>query len=188
MLLKMINGLALYWASVFFVMVLICDHTVYGMGGRQDKLDVDKLIEQVNSEGAVIVINSLYSDDEVWQLCLDNIATANHKWIQLAVLLRPHSDAGISNMLDSAIGEAIEISPEKVFQLTQNVFKLNQICGSPDIDNNKYSTYEKAEATVERRIESVKKVDNKALIKLRDGCIKELETSIPKLKHYFETK
>jgi hypothetical protein len=75
-------------------------------------------------------------------------------------------------MLDSAIGEAIEISPEKVFQLTQNVFKLNQICGSPDIDNNKYSTYEKAEATVERRIESVKKVDNKALIKLRDGCIK----------------
>lgn len=175
----------IYCIIVVLAVFVVSGTFANGTDNKKQFLDIDYLLYKVSNKNGDMVLRSLYSKNDSWQFVLESIATADPKWIKLAVLLKPYSDAGASNMLNKALGEALENSPATVFQLTKGVFEISNICSCPDVDNYKYATYEKAITSVERRISSLKKMQSEEFGEERHICINTLEESISYLKKFF---
>ena len=137
----------------------------------------ESIMLAIKSKGAEAVVNELYADWNVWTSVLRKIATGDESWLKIAVFLKPGTDAGASEMLVLAVGEALEHNPKSVFRITSKIFDLSFICSGPDIDDDRYHSYELSIKALDLRIKNIRTIKTKAFKKTCDECIKYLEAS-----------
>lgn len=96
---------------------------------------------------------------------LSGIASGTSSWLAVARDLRPVSDAGASQQLDLAVGEALEHRPGNVLRLAIPPFVLGTVCGGPDMDDARYDGARRVMRAVElrqRRLREIHDPDRKA--------------------------
>jgi hypothetical protein len=149
-----------------------------------------EIVEKIEREGAKKVVGEFYQDEFIWDKLLKNIASGEKSWLEVAVYLGPGTDAGASEMLDFAMGEALGNSPKLVLEIIKkdDSFMAAFICSGPDVYDPRYSTYHKALIATNHRIAVLEKVDDTYLKDIRNLCIGELKKSIPHLKKYYGVK
>jgi len=151
-------------------------------------VNASEIIDEIQKRGAKAVVKAFYENCDLWNELLRRIASGEREWIEVAIYLKPGADAGASEMLNFAVGEAIENAPETVLKAAVENYDLKEICCGPDVDDARYSTYSKALATTKRRIEALQKVEDEALQQNRDKCIGNLQEAISRLRRFFENE
>lgn len=183
-----------YYVHGILISVVLCMFTSIADGGPSE-FNMDKhdcILAPVDIEAMIrrndprYTVDYLYKDIYVWQGLLKNIARGEDEWLEIAVHLKAGSDAGTSEMLNYAVGEALENAPERVLEITAGEYRLENICGGPDVDDLRYSTYEQALKSIELRIDSLMRVSNKRVEDDRNFCIKKLKESLPYLQRYYK--
>lgn len=145
---------------------------------------------EIERNGAAAALNELYSDPEAWVSALGGIATGTPAWLRVAELLRPASDAGASEQLELAVGEALGSSPDIVLSwlVTQqgaNHYEVPFVCGGIDVDDDRFNGLDLALAEVNRRIRAVEKVADPRLQSVREQCLSKLRESPGHLRRFF---
>jgi hypothetical protein len=151
-------------------------------------LKPELIVYEIESSGARAVVNELYSDWDVWDFVLKKIGSGDESWLKVAVALHPGSDAGSAEMLNLAVGEALEHNPENVFKITLNEFRLNSICSGADVDDARYNTYELSLEAINVRIQKVSSVKAPSFESTKKECIRNLEKSKDYLADFYGVK
>ena len=151
----------------------------YGADNKPADLPLkpEALLQEINLKGARAVVIELYKNSNVWDAVLKKIATGNRSWLEIAVALRPGSDAGSSEMLTLAVGEALEHNPTTVLQVAPKAFQLSSVCSGPDVDDHRYDSYELSMKAINRRIEKLSTIKDRSLLNPSKKCIGHLEES-----------
>ncbi len=147
--------------------------------------DPKAIMVQVSNRGASIIVSELYSHPNAWNFVLKNIATGNESWLKVAVEIRLAADAGAGEMLALSIGEAIEKAPQNVFRIALKGFKIENICGAPDVDDSRYNSYELSIKAIKRRQNSIAAMHDPNLKNVGRKCIQILESSKDRVKNFF---
>lgn len=92
------------------------------------------LIKRIASEGGHKVLWDLWDQPRQFDQVMSGIESGDPSWLKVAAALRPYSDAGASLSLAYAVARALPKAPENVLALTQQGFKIDDICTSPFIE------------------------------------------------------
>jgi len=133
-------------------------------------------------------VQMLYSSRRGWDCFLKRVGKADHTWLQIAASLYSGADAGTKEMLGLAFGEGLSHDPVHVLRTVYPVVNLQKVCGVPDIDDNRFDSYENAVREIERRIDAVRKADDPSIGKVRRDCLQILEASKGRIAVFFERK
>ncbi|MGK3142184.1 hypothetical protein [Pantoea sp. C2G6] len=94
-----------------------------------------QLTEQIKAKGAQTVISGLYANDEQeWEYVTAKIGKGDQRWLNVAALLAPGSDADSAETLSEAIGFALPRNPAGVLSIITeryNPLSLKEVCGLP---------------------------------------------------------
>lgn len=180
------NGYRLFIIIVLLLLINV-SIVIADMDKGNDNLEINAndLSNVLTTECPKTIINNLYHNTNVWNSILRNIATGKLEWINVAVNLKKWSDAAASEMLNLSVGEALGHAPEYVLLEATKVFKLDDICNCPDIDDDRFATYDKALQAIEQRIMALEKVDSEELVNGREYCIQKLQESKSHLRQFF---
>jgi hypothetical protein len=146
------------------------------------------IIGEVQSRGARIIVWELYDDDKTWLSVLQKIASGDESWLRVANALRAGTDAGASEMLTLAVGEALEHNPKNVFRIASEAFGVSDICGGPDVDDVRYDSYELSMKAINLRIAKVAAVKDPSLEQISKECIHYLEASKKGISDFYGIK
>ena len=149
-------------------------------------ISASEVKDMIRSCGSRCLLEKYFNDWESWQKVLQKIASGRQEWLEIAVVLKKHSDAGMSETLIHAVGEALENEPELVLTITAEEYPLKNICSGPDIDDERYSTYDAALTAIRKRIDALTAIDNKTLEMKRANCIEQLKTAVTHMKRFFD--
>jgi len=133
------------------------------------------VIDMIKSKGTDAALRSLYQDESRWLELLRGIATGKTQWLAVATKLRPASDAGASEQLALAVGEALANRAGNVLSIAVPGFTISSVCSGPDVDDKRFDSYRLAMAAIEKRERRVRAVKNERLAAIRDRCLTELE-------------
>ena len=172
------------------VLVIIANTLSFGAEALSDNYysKPDAIIKEIKSRGAKAVVIELTRHWNVWDSICDNVATGDEAWLKAAAALQAGTDAGSSEMVYLALGEALEYSPERVFKIVANTFNLQFICGCPDVDNARYNSYELSMKAINLRIKKVTAVKDRSLGKTSEECIRYLEESKKSVAEFYQVK
>ena len=135
------------------------------------------VMKSIAVSGARETLTRIYADNAQWTALLSGIATGSSEWLSVAKSLKPVSDAGSSEQITLALGEALEHEPEGVLALAGDGFDLSGICYGPDVDDGRYNSYELALAAIERRILRVKAVKRQPMLQSAAACVDSLNAA-----------
>ena len=110
-----------------------------------------------------------------WEYLLSRVETGRRAWIDVAAKLYPGTDAGSTEMLTLALGEALVHSPREVLIQGASTFGVESICSGPDVDDHRYETRDRAVAAVVERITAVRKLRGRDVAALRASCLRSLQ-------------
>ncbi len=176
-----------YSIWTIIIAVIFGSNLVYAIDANPIHYQIkpDSIMREIDSRGAKVVCEELYSDWNVWYSILQKkIASGDESWLKTAVALRPGSDAGATEMLDLAVGEALEHNPVNVFRFTLKVFPIHYICGAPDYNDPRFNSYDLAMKAINLRIHivsSMRNIENSVT-----ECIQYLETSKEEISHFYK--
>ncbi len=169
-----------------FAILLTCLSTV-GAGSVVEaaSLTPQTIAARVEAHGAKATLWQIYDNANEWSALLKGISSGTVAWLKIANLFHPVSDAGASQELQFAVGEALERHPDNVLRIAVPVFDVSDVCDGPDVDDFRYNSYESATQAVDRRKLKLRSVSDASLLKLRDECIRTLEDSKTDLARIF---
>lgn len=145
-----------------------------------------RFMKQIDIQGAKHVVQVLNKSESLWQYIRAQIAKGSLQWLYVAARLQPAADGHIGEELTNSVGQALEVEPRNVLTvLSLSAFNIQVVCTSPDIDDARYSTYDKAVASLIKRESAVSKVQQKDLASVRDECLDSLERNEEPLMRYF---
>jgi hypothetical protein len=137
-----------------------------------DAVRVSKLIAD---KGAPFVLDSESKDEKLGSLIFDRIMTGDSAWLDIARRLKPSSDAGSSEELNTALAFALTKSPERVLELLADSsaqFQFYWVCsGKQSMDD--VDTLGGARADSALRVASraaLRSVKSAKLLSVRDSC------------------
>jgi hypothetical protein len=116
---------------------------------------------------------------------MKKIGSGDESWLKAAVALRSGSDGAASEMLDSAVGEALEHNAENVFRITLKGFDLTHICSAPDVNEERYNSYKLSLKAIDLRIQKVRSIKVHSFDAITKECIRYLEASKESLAEYY---
>jgi hypothetical protein len=148
----------------------------------------ETIISEIKSRGAKEVVRELTKDWSVWDSICDKIASGNQAWLNVAAALQAGTDAGSSETLDLALGEALEYDPKNVLTLVGKTGDLESICSGPDVDNARYNSYELSMKAISLRIKKVAAVNDRSLQKMSKACLHYLEESKSGVAEFYQVK
>jgi hypothetical protein len=148
-------------------------------------LTPQSVLDSCSSVGAKATLERLYNDQPQWDALLAGIATGTPAWLEVATTLHVVSDAGSSEQLGSAVGEALEHRPANVLALAIPNFLLEVVCGAP-ADDPRFDSYELSMAAIERREAKLRATHKHSLAALRDACMSELEKAKGDVARFYE--
>lgn len=110
-------------------------YSVCAAASPEGEMLSEMLAKEIGGLGAQAVVSRLYVDNEKeWRYITAQIATGDTRWLYVASLLAPGTDAASSATLNTAIALAIPHNPVGVLNiLTSRVLSLNveQVCSLP---------------------------------------------------------
>ncbi len=165
-------------------LLLTLPHPVFAAGAGYHT-NPKQIINEIDKRGAKQIVFELYQDQETWYSVLRKIGTGEESWLKVATALRSGSDAGASEMLTLAVGEALEHKPAVVFKIALQAFELRDICSSPDVDDERYNSYELSIRSVNIRIDKVAAITNQGMKDISNKCIQYLEDSKEHLARFY---
>jgi hypothetical protein len=140
---------------------------------------------RVKNDGPTAVVRSIYADDRQWKDLLANVATGRRDWLALAVELRPGSDAGATEELTLAVGEALEHRPENVLSIAIDPYPLNEVCDVPETDDPRFDSLPRALETLNKRQVMLRRVTTPSLRTRRDQCTAQLESAKAEISKFY---
>ena len=143
------------------------------------------VLQQLHMRGARATLGSLYSNQAAWGKLLANVGKGERAWLEVAEQLRRASDAGASEQLDLAIGEALVHNPEWVLKASQGGLDLRSVCSGPDVDDPRYDSYEAAIEAIRKREKAVRGVQTPALRDARKKCREALEEAAQSIATFY---
>lgn len=152
---------------------------------QSEYLTASTLINCIEKGNADKLLNKIYNDQAAWYNLLDKIATGDPEWLKVAKGLARAADAGASEQLDAAVGEALYDAPDKVLENSLSVFSLDAICGAPDIDDTRFGSYKLANDEIDRRKAALEQLVNPELVDDIQGCMKRLEESRKDIARFY---
>ncbi|WP_353669137.1 hypothetical protein [Marinomonas sp. THO17] len=78
---------------------------------------------------------SLYNQPEKWAYVLGQIETGAKPWLNIADLLKAHSDAATTRGLNYAMFFALKNAPSNVLTVLGKHYSVKEVCVSPFIEN-----------------------------------------------------
>ena len=172
--------------SAIFIVCIISFTSVDASDNKTTEPKV--LIQEIESKGAKSVVSELYNNTTTWSFVLRKIASGEQSWLKVAVALHAGTDAGTSEMLTLSVGEALGNNPKNVFTITAKSFELNNICAGPDVDDARYNSYKLSIKEINRRINKITVVKDRAMKKTRKECIQYLEASKKGISDFYGIK
>jgi hypothetical protein len=140
-----------------------------------DAMTSTAVMEKIKNKGAGATLRALYESNAQWSALLVGISSGKKEWLAIATQLKSVSDAGASEQLTLAVGEALEHQPNNVLTYTVPRFTISDICSGPDVDDTRFNSLQLAMAAIERRQQMLRSVKNESLARLRDECLVGLE-------------
>lgn len=144
------------------------------------------IIEEINKRGAQKIVDDLFNNYESWEYIMNKIASGDDKWLQVALALRPGTDAHATETLFLALGEALVNKPDKVLSLFSDDFSINNICSYPDVNDPRFATKNNNLMKLEKRKKRVALIFDKALRLPQEKCLKALEVSKKEISEWFD--
>lgn len=166
------------------VLLVVCAH---GSATAADGATPAEVQARVQREGARSAVEVLYRDQAEWRALLSGIATGRAEWLSVANALHAASDAGPSEQLTLAVGEALAHHPERVLASSAREFGLAAVCGGPDVDDARFNSYGRSMAAIAERQRALRAVTDPSLVSARDSCIATLESSKADIARFFGT-
>jgi len=151
----------------------------------ESRLTPAMVMRQISSDGPEAAKNWIYDDPKRREEFFAYVGTGASSWLRIANRLRPVSDAGMGEQLELAVGEGLEHRPLNVLRIAAPVFGIDGICGGPDVDDQRYDSYERSLRAVNRRIQRVRRITAPELKRARDRCISQLEQSKKGIAGFF---
>jgi hypothetical protein len=148
----------------------------------------DRIISEIKLRGARAIVRELTKDWDVWDFICDKIATGDQAWLKAAIVLQGGTDAGSSETLDLALGEALENDSENVFRFGGKNLDLEFVCNGPDVDNPRYNSYVLSINAINLRINKVAAGKDPMLQKMRTECLGYLENSKKGIAQFYEVE
>lgn len=153
---------------------------------QQATLDVDSLEKRVQSDGAQALVTHLYEKPEDWTTVRQSIAVGSARWLSLGVALYRGADGGAKSMLAASLGESLETSASSMLRVaTQENLSTDVFCIAPDVDDDRFGTYEAAMQSINARISAVTRVAAPELAATRSTCLRSLTNSQAQLAKFF---
>jgi hypothetical protein len=173
---------------LFATFIAFTSIPVREIAAADTQIDPKSILQEVKLKGARAVVSELYGTPKTWHATLERIASGDQSWLDVAVALHPGSDAGSSEMLNLAVGAALENNPAKVFQTTLKTFQLKSICSAPDVDDPKYDSYELSMKAINQRISKVSSITGETITDINKACIQYLEESKKGIAQFYQVK
>jgi hypothetical protein len=148
-------------------------------------LTPEAITKSVASLGARASLSRLYENKAKWSKLLAGIASGEPGWLDVAKRLHPVSDGGASEQLGLAVGEALEHRPANVLSLTLTEFRIEIVCGGPDVDDPRFDSYDLSMAAIEQRQRMLRALRISTLTAARDACVNELEKAKAGIAHFY---
>ena len=148
---------------------------------------VQDIVVSIRESGASKTLQRLYRNHDKWDEFLSRVANGDRESLVVAIQLYEVSDGGSAEQIELAAGEALEHQPRVVFEIAGPVIGIEAICGGPDVDDERYDSYERSMAAIERRIGMVSAVADPRFASARDQCVHELQTSKSGIARFFAT-
>jgi hypothetical protein len=143
----------------------------------QSSIAPEIVIQRIATSGAKSVVDSMYQNGEEWRQVVAGVATGDEAWLNVAVKLRPGTDAGTAEQLILSIGEALGHRPLSVLKITAPVLGIKKICGGPDVDDVRFDSYALSIKEIDTRTKILGSITDLNFVMLRDKCISELNDS-----------
>src|SRR6185437_5710533 len=144
-----------------------------------------EILHDVQTIGAKATLNELYRDDETWIGILRGIAGGTPEWLAVAEALRPVADAHPAEALAGAVGEALGRNARLILSHAAGPFFLSDVCGAPDVDDDRFDKLPAALSELNRRVRGVERVQDPALAQVRTDCLNSLHEGEAKLREFF---
>jgi hypothetical protein len=152
---------------------LLC--TAVAVAGESTPIEPSALLHKLEGSDAQHVVEKL--SDTQWNFILKNIETGEKPWLDVAVSLHRRTDAGESEMIALAVGNALVKNPFGVLRGAIGEMSADSVCGYPDMSDKRTDSQEKVTAYLDARIQAVGKVDAKDVAGQRDKCLQILQTT-----------
>ncbi len=140
---------------------------------------------RMEKSGTSAALAQIYGSKGQWRALLEGIASGTVAWLQIATRLRSVSDAGASEQLDLAVGEALEHHPENVLSVAIPAFDIGIVCSGPDVDDPRYDSYQRSLKAIELRMAKLRTISDLSLAKRQDECIKDLQASKSAIARFY---
>ena len=95
--------------------------------------------------------------------------------LEVAVKIKPATDAGYSEMLHLASGVALAVAPKEVLLRTIPALPTDGVCGFPDMSDPRYNTKKKTLNYLDSRIKAVSGLSETKLESVKMECLKILK-------------
>lgn len=141
-----------------------------------------ELLDEVEQNGARNTVQRLYEDPPVWIKIIENIASGQREWIDLALSLKAGSGGGASIGLRDAIFQALGRNPSYVLRHAQPTYPLAMLClgrAAP------LPTYKQAIAELAAVKRGLDKVEADELRYKKELCLAELQEGRARLRRFF---
>lgn len=145
----------------------------------------ESITSQISASGAHRTLEVIYADSARWEQVLSSVELGDPKWLKVANQLRTGADAGPAEQLELAVGEALAHQPKNVLQISVPTFTLESVCGGPDVDDQRFNSYELSIRAIEDRKARLRGVTDTKLIPNRDRCLGLLEKSKIRITQFF---
>ena len=157
--------------------VLVCSLLLIAAHSTHPPITSKSISALIERKGASKALDEIYNSETLWPEVLHRIATGSRSWLKIAKQLRAVSDAGASEQLELAVGEALEHQPENVLRFAVPAFSLEVVCSGPDVDDPRFDSYELSIHAINLRQAKLREIATPNLRHLRNQCIEQLETS-----------
>jgi len=173
------KNLRILFFTIFYVSIIFTQTAFSGCTVNIDYSSPDAILEEVKKRGAKEVINDLWSDEEkeedsIIYFVSKKIESGEPKWLEVARVLRPASDAGSGEDLLIMVARALPNAPALVLNMIGNSFPLRDICTLPFIEG---------EPEIEKAY--LNKTEN-ALKSLQEPELEGVRWDCLRIIHYFQ--
>jgi len=130
------------------------------------------LLKDLEARGPKVVVEELWNgagwDDVLW-----HVRSGDAEWLRVAVALHAGTDAGSSETLALALGDALDRHAAAVLRIVAPTFGTGEICAGPDIDH--FVARDAYVAALDRRISAVSAIGEADLAADRASCLSSLK-------------
>ena len=130
-----------------------------------------KIIQATKSRGAAQVVTELFKTGVWAKYAYPGISSREKQWLEVAVVLKPGTDAGASEELNDALSLALLRQPDLVLPILKNIWWKDSEACSFGWDSE-FPDDMSVRAYVNRLEKAVKKASNRGSAELRKSCLR----------------